>query len=199
MKLLKSAMVLTSAVLLILVGTSFEATAHGFGSAVSGGFMSGFIHVFGGCEHLLALLTVGVCSSQLGDKVERWMPIVLVVAMIYGALTATTAQALPGTYIGTAASVVILGVILTVTLTLRMPVAFALFSAFAIFHGFSHGAELAAGGNIISIGGGILAATLLLQLIGVCLGSLVRQQQVPLLARSLGIGCAVTGAFLFAV
>jgi len=196
--ILKSAGILTVAVLFILIGASFDAAAHGFAQIPAGGFLSGFIHVFGGFDHILALIAVGVWSSQHGGKVERWMPAVFALVMIHGAIMASAGQALPAVDVGMAASVATLGVMLAASLTLRLPSAFFLVSVFAMFHGFSHGTQLAEASDAVGVGAGLIAATILLQGTGIWLGRMIKQHQFPVLARGLGFGCAIAGVFLLA-
>ena len=193
---LKYAVILTVAVLSILTSASFNAAAHGFTQIPDGGVLAGFFHVLGGFDHILALIAVGVWSSQHDVKIERWMPIVFALVMILGAIMASAGNALPAVDIGTAASLAILGIMLAASLTLRLPSAFFLVSVFAMFHGFSHGTQLAEASNAFGVGVGLISATVLLQGTGIWLGRMMQQQQFTVLGRGLGFGCAIASVFL---
>jgi urease accessory protein len=79
-----------------------------------------------------------------------------------------------------------------------MPLAIGavLVAAFAVLHGFVHGAELPADGSAWLYGLGFIAATLLLHGIGIGAGLLTQR---PVLARTAGGAIAALGLLLFVV
>jgi len=178
---------LIAGVLFVILGFAATASAHGIHDTPTFSVLSGFAHPLSGLDHILAMIAIGIWSTQHEPKVTRWMPAVFAVVMIHGAFMASAGHALPAANIGTAASVAILGVLLAATVKLRLPVAFFLPGIFAIFYGFSHGVELAAKTNYVEFGAGLIAATIALQLIGVVVGNFIKQYRVPTLARGFGI------------
>ncbi|HAA92748.1 MAG TPA: sodium:proton antiporter [Rhodospirillaceae bacterium] len=185
-------------IVLGFTGLSGGAFAHSGGALPSPSFITGALHVLSGFDHILAMLAVGIWSSRHGARIERWMPVVFVVATVHGAVMASSGQALPAAEIGTAASVTILGLLLAASLTLRLPVAFFLVAVFAVFHGFSHAESFADDVNYADAGFGALAATVALQAVGICLGRQIEKHQLPVLARGVGIGCIIAGIVLLA-
>ena len=57
---------------------SGEAQAHTFG-VHGAGFAGGFGHPFGGLDHLLAMVTVGLWAAQLGGRAVWLMPLAFMI------------------------------------------------------------------------------------------------------------------------
>jgi urease accessory protein len=107
-----------------------------------GGPGAGFMHPLTGLDHLLAMYAVGVVSAQIGGRAIWTVPSAFVLMMIVGGILGATSAPLPGTELGVAMSVVILGV--AVAGAGRVPAWSALAAAgfFGVFHGFAHGGEM---------------------------------------------------------
>ena len=176
-----------------VAGVSDTASAHpGHGS----GLAAGLAHPFTGLDHLLAMLAVGLWASQLGRPAMLTLPVVFPAMMALGAALGTSGVVAPWIELGITASVVVLGA--AVAFRAQAPLAFGavLVGAFAVLHGYVHGAELPPGDSIWLYMTGFIAATLALHGIGIAVG-LVAQR--PLLMRTAGGAIAAAGLLLFVV
>jgi urease accessory protein len=163
---------------------------HEVGSAASG-----FVHPFTGLDHLLAMVAIGLWTTQLGVRTYWSVPLAFVVAMALGALAGFAGFALPALEPMIAASVEALG--LAIAAGFRAPViaGVTIAALFAVFHGNAHGLE-AAGAPIAAYMGGMLAATALLHGAGIA-GALAVRGEV---LRWTGVAVAAGGAgLMFAV
>lgn len=179
-------------------GFASEAFAHHTDETLITAFTAGAFHAVIGFDHILALLAIGIWSSRHGARLERWMPVVFVIAMLYGLVMATAGHALPAVEIGVAVSVAILGLLLAASLTFRLPIAFFLVAVFAVFHGFAHADSFVGSEYLASTWAGLLAASIALQALGMWIGRLIQRHQLPVLARGVGFGCIATGMVLLA-
>lgn len=116
------------------------AAAHGF--AGDGGPAAGALHPLSGIDHLLAMVTVGVLSAQMGGWAIWAVPAAFLAAVLTGGITAMAGVTLPGVEPGVAASVLALGVAVAAGGRLPLGAAVALAAAFGLFHGFAHGLEM---------------------------------------------------------
>lgn len=76
------------------LGLPAVASAHGF--AGDGGPAAGMLHPLTGVDHLLAMLTVGVLSAQLGGRAIWVVPTGFVACMVVGGLLGAGGIALGG-------------------------------------------------------------------------------------------------------
>lgn len=143
--------------------------AHVYG-AYGAGFSKGLIHPFGGLDHVLAMLAIGLWAAQSGGRSLWSIPLAFVAMMTIGALAGVAGISIPFAEAGVAASVMILGGL--VALSAKWPAAAGALLAgfFAIFHGHSHGAEMPQTASAISYGLGFVLATSLLHGAGVAAG-----------------------------
>lgn len=164
------------------------------------GFASGFGHPFGGLDHLLAMVAVGLWAIQLNQNGSRhglWLlPLSFVAPMALGFLSGYAGLPLPGVELGIALSVLALG--LVVAFAARPPLAVAmLFCAVAaIFHGHAHGAEMPADGIAAAYAGGMVLATALLHGAGIAAARLAQRVSLPVLTRAAGAAVAVCGVVI---
>lgn len=140
--------------------------AHVYG-AYGAGFSEGLVHPFGGLDHVLAMLAVGLWAAQSGGRSIWSNPLAFVAMMTMGALTGVAGISIPFAEAGVAASVIVLGSL--VALSAKWPAAAGMLLAgfFAIFHGHSHGAEMPQAASAISYGLGFVLATSLLHGAGI--------------------------------
>jgi urease accessory protein len=158
---------ITTAVLLFLLPTS--AFAHvGFDDA--GGFVHGFLHPFGGIDHVLVMLSVGLLAALLGGRALWLVPLAFISAMAFAGVMGAAGLRVPYAEVGIALSVAFLG--LTIALGLRVSVftAMALVGGFALFHGYAHGAQMPDGVSGHAYGIGFMCATAILHALGIGLG-----------------------------
>ena len=156
------------------------------------GFAGGFVHPLLGPDHIAAMLAVGLWGAFLGAPAIWILPVVFPLVMAVGGLLAVFGVPVPGVQIGIALSAVGLGVV--IALVVRPPawVAAVLVGAFAVFHGYSHGAGLPKAGDPGAYSEGFMLATALLQLCGIAFGLLVRWPLGAWAVRATGglIACA---------
>ena len=166
------------------------------GHGDTGGFTHGFMHPVGGLDHVLAMVTVGILAAQLGGRAIWLVPASFVGVMLLGVMLGLSGMTLPLVEIAIASSVVALGAV--VALGLRMPVAaaMAMVGAFAVFHGYAHGAEMPAETAAAAYAAGFVSATALLHLAGLALGTIVVRGGDARLLRAAGAAVAVVGAIL---
>ncbi len=175
--------------LLLLAALPLAASAHtGHGDH---GFMDGFSHPFLGLDHLLAMLLVGVWSVLHARHV--WLaPATFVTLLAAGAALGQHGLIVPQLEPLVAASVLVLGVMLTLPLRLGLSAALAVIGGFALFHGMAHGGELEQGSTIMA---GIVLGSAVLHSLGMSFAHFVLQSR-PTLALRLGQFAAVIGGSL---
>lgn len=153
---------------LAVIGTAGVSEAHTFG-AHGAGFAHGFVHPFGGLDHLLAMLGVGLWAGLMGRSAAWKLPAAFIAMMAVGGAVAMTGLTLPFTEAGIALSVLIVGLAIMLSWT-GMPVAGIVVAGFfALFHGFAHGTEMPQTAHPALYAMGFVAATALLHLSGVAL------------------------------
>lgn len=159
-------------------------------------FLSGFAHPFGGLDHLLAMLAVGLYAA-LQPGAARWMlPAGFVVAMLGGAGLGALGVALPAVEAGIAASVLVLGLLIAFSARLSVAASLPLVAAFALFHGHAHHAEMA-GASLAIYAPGFALATALLHGLGYAVARWSPQTVVgERVRRVAGAAIAGTGAML---
>jgi len=164
------------------------------------GAIDGFLHPIKGFDHLLAMLTVGLLSAQLGGRAIWSVPVTFVAVMALGGLLGLAGIELPLVEYGIAASVIVLGIALVSKASLPEWAAMIGVAIFAVFHGHAHGAELpAVESAVIAIAYvvGFLVATAGLHIIGALIGYiLLRNERSALILRGAGILIAVAGVYI---
>lgn len=165
------------------------------------GAIDGFLHPLLGLDHLLAMLTVGLLSAQLGGRSIWTVPLTFVGVMALGGVLGLVGVELPLVEYGIAASVIILGIVLVAKLSLPEWAAMTAVGVFAVFHGHAHGAELPAVDTVviaIAYVIGFLVATAGLHVIGALIGYiLLRDDKSALVLRASGLIIAIAGVFIF--
>jgi urease accessory protein len=156
-------------------------------NAMGGGWTEGFAHPFSGVDHLVAMVAVGVWSTQLERRAIWLLPLIFPLLMALGLSLNFAGAQLPGVEDGIAVSVAVLGVLLAVAARPRLWVGAAVVAVFGLFHGYSHGAEMPDAAQPLLYGLGMLFATAVLLLIGVGLGLAARS---PTGQRLLPVGAA---------
>lgn len=174
-------------------------------TGVDGGALAGFLHPLLGLDHLLAMVAVGLLSTQIGGRAVWYVPAAFVVAMAIGGVIGLTGVPLPFLEYGITASVLALGVAILADRSFPISFAMIFVAIFAIFHGYAHGTELpAAAANegvayIAAYVNGFLIATAGLHLIGVFLGMIIEKSpRATLTMRLSGALLAIIGIFLIA-
>lgn len=196
-KFLKSSRIPALAAGLALVAA--PAFAH-VGVDSGAGFGTGFAHPFGGLDHMLAMVAVGLWAIQLAGKGNTralWLlPLSFVLPMALGFLGGYLGLALPGVELGIAVSVLALGLVVAFSFRPPLWVAMLFTTAAALFHGHAHGAEMPETAAALSFGAGMVAATALLHVGGIALARLAQRAALPVLTRVAGAGVAAAGLVL---
>lgn len=167
-----------------------------------GGAIEGFLHPLLGIDHLLAMLTVGLLSAQLGGRAIWTVPSAFVSVMAVGGVVGAFGVGLPLVEYGIALSVVVLGVALFAKRRIPELIAMLFVGLFALFHGHAHGAEMPAVASRDSLYAvayivGFLVATAGLHVIGALLGYIaLRNTRGEMLLRGSGLAIAAAGVYL---
>ena len=182
---------------LALAGATAPALAHTGHGDVSG-FVAGFLHPVGGLDHVLAMVAVGLFAAHLGRRALWAVPAAFVALMAVGAALGMNGVGVPHVETGIALSVIVLGAMLALGLTLPVGVAMGLVGFFAIFHGHAHGAELPAGASGAAYAAGFLLATAALHGAGVGVGIAAGRLASMRAVRFGGAAMAAAGVGLLA-
>ena len=179
--------------LLLQVITISAAFAHADASSLQGGFMSGFLHPIAGLDHVVAMVAVGLWGAFLGRPAIWLLPIIFPLVMAFGGALGVAGINVPGIETGIALSGLILG--LAVVFVVRPPIwgAAVIVGAFAIFHGYAHGAELPNAANPLIYSIGFVISTGLLHLAGIAFGELSRWSWGKMAVRAGGGVIALIG------
>jgi urease accessory protein len=166
------------------------------------GAVEGFLHPLLGIDHLLAMLTVGLLSAQLGGRAIWTVPVTFVSVMALGGLGGILGLQLPLVEYGIALSVIVLGIALLARRKIPEAIAMLFVGMFAMFHGHAHGAEIPnASGESMFVAAyvlGFLTATAGLHVVGALLGYIaLRSHKGARMLRIAGVAIAAIGVFIF--
>ncbi len=172
------------------------------GHGEAAGLVHGFLHPIGGLDHVLAMVAVGLFAAHLGGRALWAVPATFVALMAAGGALGMAGLVLPHVELGIAASVVALGAAVALR-QVRWPLAaaMAMVGAFAVFHGFAHGAEMPESASGLAYAAGFMAATALLHAAGIGLGFAMERlamERAPRLGQALGALVAIAGVGLLA-
>ncbi len=179
----------------LLLAWTTPVFAHGITHGA--GFMTGFNHPVLGFDHLLAMLSVGLLSTQLGGRAIWTVPFAFMAFMLVGGILGLYGVALPWVELGIALSVLLLGLAIALGRHIPLLLAMGFVGLFAIFHGHAHGAEMPALASPVLYALGFLTGTAVIHLLGVALGIIMQQlsRKLPLLRFSGGV-IALVGGYL---
>lgn len=179
--------VLIAAVLSLGAGSVFAHSGH-----AEAGFASGLMHPVTGLDHLLAMLAVGLYAAGQRGAARWGLPLGFVLAMLGGSLLGMADIALPAVEGTIAASVIVLGLLLSSLTGLSLAFTLPLITIFAVFHGHAHYAEIGDAG-FMRYAGGFVLATAALHLAGFLSARWFPESRTGLaLKRSVGV--VVSGA-----
>lgn len=180
-----------SALFLTVAGPAFAHPGHA---------ESGLLHPLTGADHLLAMVGAGMWAAFLATRrpaAAFWVPAAFMLMMAIGAAAGFAGIKLPFSEAGILASVFMLGGLVVAAVRLPIATAMLLVGWFALLHGYSHAVEAPAGdpGRYML---GFLAATALLQAVGLGLGWVAGRLTGNLGMRALGGLVMVGGALVLA-
>lgn len=162
----------------------------------SNGFTSGLLHPVLGFDHLLAMVSVGIVSAQIGGRSIWVIPLIFVLAMLAGGLTGIWGIPIPYFSIeqGIAASVFILGLVITADNKISSLVVSVFVTFFGVFHGHAHGLEMPDGALPALYILGFVCGTASLHILGVVIGFFSKKNKTTeVILRVLGLGIAIVG------
>jgi len=184
--------------LLAIVLLPGSARAHLEGS--DAGLLNGLLHPVFGPDHLIAMISVGVVSVQLGGANIWRLPLAFVAAMTAGAALGMAQVSLPCAEFGIAASVLVLGVGILIAHRRMSPWPIVgLVLLFGACHGHVHGLEIPRSVSPALYTLGFVIGTAVLHIVGVVIGEVATLQHW--LRRGLrlaGGGVAASGALFVA-
>lgn len=181
-----------SCLLFLLPGFAFAHT----GVSEASGFMHGFHHPFSGLDHMLAMLAVGLWSVQLGNSMRWKLPAAFVVALVIGGGLGFSGLTVPYIEEGILVSVLVLGVLIACRYTLSATISMAVVGAFALFHGYAHGAEMPATIGALSYTFGFTIAAVLIISAGIIVSDYLKKVNLQSWVRIAGSVIAMGGVYL---
>lgn len=173
-----------------------------FHSGYDGGIYAGLLHPILGIDHLLAMVSVGLLSAQMGGRALWTVPVTFVSVMALGGLIGIVGIPLPFVEYGIALSVILLGIAIFYPKKLPVWLIMIFVGLFALFHGHAHGAELPEVSettlDIAAYIFGFLLATAALHLIGALIGQIANKgPKSALILRYSGLAIALIGVVIF--
>ena len=162
-----------------------------------GGFTAGLTHPVLGFDHLLAMLSVGILSAQMGGQAIWRVPLTFVLVMLAGGILGINGVPIFSVELGIAFSVLALGV--AIALQKKLPPLFAMVFVgfFAIFHGHAHGTEMPSLSKPLFYACGFVIGTAGIHIAGVLIGIIAeRLKEGKQLLRYAGAGIAGVGFHL---
>ena len=137
---------------------------------VAGGFQAGIAHPVLGLDHLLAMVSVGIISAQMGGRAIWTVPATFVIVMAIGGALGMMDIGLIAIETGIALSVLVLGLTIASNAGIMRIAIYGFVALFAIFHGYAHGLEIPALATSWAYIIGFMAGTAGLHLLGVGIG-----------------------------
>ncbi len=185
-----------SARILLALGPMMAATpalAH-VGEHYHWSFAAGFTHPFGGVDHVLAMLSVGVLAALLGGRAIWFVPATFVAMMLVGGGLGMAGVVVPAFEIGIVASMIVLGALVTWGEPLAPFATMALVGFFAVFHGYAHGVERTVEDSGLGYSTGFALASFSLHGLGILAGAgMIKNGQAT---RVSGIAVTLVGLWV---
>ena len=187
---------INKALLFCLTLAPFAAQSHEANSLPYGPFLSGLTHPVLGFDHLLAMVSVGMISAQIGGRAVWSVPATFVFVMFIGGLVGINFEGLKGYEFGIALSVLLLGSALAADKTISSNLAMVAVGIFAIFHGYAHGEEIPTVAEPIPYVSGFMMGTVLLHVSGLVLADIsTHYKSGKIILRIAGLGIALSGLY----
>jgi urease accessory protein len=179
------------------VGLLFPTVALAHEAVLTGGFISGLSHPILGSDHLLAMISVGILSAQIGGRAIWSVPLTFVLVMLFGGVLGIQGIPFFSVEFGIALSVFVLGIALAADKKLPTIVAMVFVGVFAIFHGHAHGTEMPNLAQPVLYVSGFVAGTIGIHIAGVLIGIFSKKINYGAqLLRYVGAGIAGIGFYI---
>ena len=182
-----------SLLVVAMMVSAMPALAH-TGIHPASGLVEGFAHPFGGVDHMLAMIAVGLFAAVLGGRAVWAVPATFASMMLVGGIMGFMGIEIPAVEAGIAFSVIIFGAVLAAGIRCVISVAMMLAGMFAIFHGHAHGVEIPMEAEAALYCLGFVSATALLLGVGLALGIILGHRQR--IHRLAGVGISIAGVVL---
>ena len=169
-ELKRSAEIMKSRIYVLIILLAFPVIAEAHQVGTSGSFLSGLGHPVLGLDHLLAMISVGILSAQLGGRAIWTIPSEFVGVMLIGALIGMNGIPFFSVELGIALSVLVLGVAIAAGNKFSEKLSMLAVGFFALFHGNAHGTEMPELVTPFIYAAGFLVGTGLIHIIGVIIG-----------------------------
>ena len=170
--------------------------AHQQGAVDANTFVVGFAHPFGGFDHLLAMLAVGMWGALLGMPALWMLPIAFPMLMAVGGVAGILGLPLPSIELGIALSVIVLGAVILFAIRPPLWGSLLIVSFFALFHGYAHGIELPQQTEPLGYSLGFVVATGLIHIVGILIGFITRLPSGETVLRIFGGVFCAAGVYL---
>lgn len=130
-------------------------------------FAAGISHPFGGLDHLLAMVAVGILAARLRGHAVWMLPVTFITMLGLGGWAAMGHASSPLIEMAIAGSIVAFGALIAVKESPNKIAATVIVGTFALAHGYAHGTEAVAmsGAGYLS---GMLLASSILHAVGIC-------------------------------
>lgn len=156
----------------LLFGTLFLTTpalAHPGHAGES--FGHGLLHPFGGLDHLLAMVAVGLLAARIAGRKKWFLPASFVGFMLVGGLVGLAGVEVGMSVVewGIVVSVLVFGAMIVGLPRVPLVASTLVIGAFALFHGYAHVAEMGSASAVAFLGG-MTAGTALLHALGLAAG-----------------------------
>lgn len=135
-----------------------------------GGFQAGITHPVLGFDHLLAMVSVGIISTQIGGKSIWTVPLTFVSFMVIGGILGMIDIGLFAIELGIALSVIVLGITIATNAKIPSMMIYGFVAMFGIFHGYAHGLEIPELATSWTYIVGFVIGTTALHIVGVTIG-----------------------------
>jgi urease accessory protein len=166
------------------------------GIGTTSSFAAGAAHPFSGLDHIAAMVAVGLWAALKGSR-ARWLwPVAFVSVMLAGGVLGVMQIALPFVEPAILASIVALGLLVALAIDLPVALGAAVIGAFALFHGYAHGAELPENAGAIGYMAGFALSTVTLHGVGLGAALAMSTTRYRPLIRLAGAACVIVGLAL---
>ncbi len=179
-----------------VAGVLLRPSAAQASTAADDGFISGFIHPVLGVDHLLAMLCVGIISTQIGGRAIWSVPLSFVLVMLVGGSLGIVQIPLFSTELTISLSVFTLGIAIAADKKIPPMLAIVFVGFFALFHGHAHGSEIPDFANPLLYALGFVAGTASIHIAGVSIGLCANKFKKKQLLRYIGAVIAGIGTIL---
>jgi len=160
-------------------------------------FWAGLAHPFTGADHILSMVAVGLWGVLARGRAVWLWPFAFVANMLLGFAAARIGLHVPFLESAISASVVVLGLCVSLPIAAPIWVGAAMVGFFAFFHGFAHGIEVSTASSIPYVAA-LALATSWIHSAGIGLGILAEGVIGKIAVRMMGAFTVLSGVFLIA-